>query len=100
MRVRGLESGRADDNEATMRARLKTFKKHADAVVSYFRDSKRLIEIDAEDKVDSVFYETSLALRARGIFPGLHKDGEEYLWLPEFLKENLIGKTCVDAMFL
>ena len=70
-----MESGRADDNEATMKARLKTFKKHAEAVVEYFRDSKRLVEIDAEDVVDTVFYETSLALRARGIFPGLQKEG-------------------------
>ena len=75
MRHRGAEGGRADDNEATMKARLKTFKKHAEAVVGYFRDSKRLIEVNAEDRVDSVFYETCLALRARGIFPGLKKSG-------------------------
>ena len=48
---------------------------HAEAVLSYFRDSKRLVEINAEDKVENVFYETCLALRARGIYPGLHKDG-------------------------
>ena len=76
MRHRGQESGRADDNESTMKARLKTFRKHADAVVSYFRDTKRLVEIDAEDRVDNVFNETCLALRARSIFPGLQKDGK------------------------
>ena len=78
MRHRGAVSGRADDNEATMRARLKTYKKHAEAVVEHFRDSKRLIEINAEAKVDTVFYETCLALRAKGIYPGLMKDGKTW----------------------
>jgi len=70
-----------------MKARLKTFKKHAEAVVEYFRDSKRLVEIDAEDVVDTVFYETSLALRARGIFPGLQK--EDIPACPRYILKSL-----------
>ena len=75
MRHRAGVSGRDDDNEATMKARLKTYRKNAEAVVDYFRETKRLVEVDAEAKVDTVFYETCLALRAKGVYPGLMKDG-------------------------
>ena len=37
MRKRGETSGRADDNEVTMRQRLKTFRRHADPVVEHYR---------------------------------------------------------------
>ena len=76
MRYRRAVSGRADDNPTTMRSRLKTYRKHAEPVVDYFRDSKRLIEINADARVETVYYETCLALRAKGIYPGLAKSGK------------------------
>jgi len=86
-RTQAAPPGRADDNEASMRHCLQTYRKHAEAVLSYFRDSKRLVEINAEDKVENVFYETCLALRARGIYPGLHKD--DLPACPKYLLDSL-----------
>ena len=63
MRKRAETSGRDDDNEATMRERLKTFRRHADPVLDLFRNAGKLIEIEAEGEADAVFRDTVDALR-------------------------------------
>ena len=44
MRHRAETSGRSDDNEVTMRERLKTFHSHAQPVVNYFKSKEKLIQ--------------------------------------------------------
>ena len=63
MRKRGETSGRSDDNEFTMRERLKTFRKHSNPVVNSFRNAGKLIEVDAEAATEVVFAETIDELR-------------------------------------
>ena len=58
MRKRALSSGRTDDNEFTMRERLKTFHKHAQPVVDYFKRRNKLIEVDAEAETSVVYQRT------------------------------------------
>ena len=63
MRKRALTSGRADDNEYTMRERLKTFHKHAEPVIDYFKKHQKLIEVDAEADAPAVYYRTIEGLK-------------------------------------
>ena len=63
MRKRGETSGRVDDNEATMRERLKTFRLHSKPVVNHYRRVGKLIEVDAEDSAEVVFQETINAMK-------------------------------------
>ena len=42
---RAETSGRSDDNESTMKERLKTFHKHAEPVVNYFKAKEKLIQV-------------------------------------------------------
>ena len=46
MRRRAESSGRSDDNENTMIERLKTFHKHAQPVVNYFKTKEKLIQVN------------------------------------------------------
>ena len=63
MRKRALTSGRADDNEYTMRERLKTFHKHAEPVVEYFKVRQKLIEVDAGADAPVVYQRTVEGLK-------------------------------------
>ena len=63
MRKRGETSGRVDDNEVTMRERLKTFRQHSKPVVNHYRRAGKLIEVDAEESSEVVFRETIDAIK-------------------------------------
>ena len=45
---RGKTSGRADDNEETIRARLETFSKATAPVVAYYKEKGKLFEVEIE----------------------------------------------------
>ena len=62
---RAETSGRSDDNESTMKERLKTFHKHAEPVVNYFKAKEKLIQVvalrvclrlTAKDKFNEVLF--------------------------------------------
>merc|ERR1712004_532510 len=60
---RGQTSGRADDNEETIRARLTTFEKATAPVVDYYKQQGKLYEIEravAESSPDDVFAKVCL----------------------------------------
>ncbi|CAG5104483.1 Oidioi.mRNA.OKI2018_I69.chr1.g1276.t1.cds [Oikopleura dioica] len=60
---RGQTSGRADDNEETIRARLNTFEKATAPVVDYYKQQGKLYEIEravAESSPDEVFAKVCL----------------------------------------
>lgn len=42
---RGLTSGRSDDNEATIKKRLDTFKKHTVPVVDFYQKKNKLVQV-------------------------------------------------------
>jgi adenylate kinase family enzyme len=44
---RAKTSGRADDNEETIKKRLKTFHKETEPVINLYQDSGKLIKINA-----------------------------------------------------
>merc|ERR1711915_27394 len=55
---RGKTSGRADDNEETIRARLNTFESATAPVVAYYKNAGKLFEVErevAESSPDAVF---------------------------------------------
>ncbi|XP_050306786.1 adenylate kinase isoenzyme 1 isoform X2 [Anthonomus grandis grandis] len=54
---RALTSGRVDDNEETIKKRLKTFNTHNDQVVQQYTD--KLKKINAEKSAEEIFAETT-----------------------------------------
>ena len=59
---RGLTSGRADDNEQTIKKRLDTFSKATEPVIEHYRKNGKLFEIErsiAESSPDNVFKKVS-----------------------------------------
>jgi len=60
---RGLTSGRADDNEATIKNRLETFVKATEPVIDYYKAQNKVRRVNSEQPVDQVFAEVELALK-------------------------------------
>lgn len=52
---RGKTSGRADDNEETIRSRMQVFVEESQPVIDALKESGRVAEIDAQGSVDDVF---------------------------------------------
>ncbi|CAH1785749.1 unnamed protein product, partial [Owenia fusiformis] len=52
---RAATSGRADDNEATIKKRLKTFHDVTTPVIDYYKKQDKLCQITAEGSVDEIF---------------------------------------------
>ena len=46
---------RSDDNEATIRSRLKVFHEQTEALIEYYRSRQKLLEVDATGKPDEIF---------------------------------------------
>lgn len=62
---RGKTSGRADDNEESIRKRFRTFIETSMPVVEYFEKQDRVVKIDATPEPEEVEAKTREALRAR-----------------------------------
>lgn len=58
---RAKSSGRVDDNEETIKIRLKTFHQHTDLLLDHFKD-KNLVIINGLQAPDDVFKEISSAI--------------------------------------
>ncbi|KAG8554586.1 hypothetical protein GDO81_003838 [Engystomops pustulosus] len=61
---RGETSGRADDNEATIKKRLETYYKATEPVIALYESRGIVRKINAEGSVDDVFKQVSEALDA------------------------------------
>uniref|UniRef100_A0A0K0FTY1 adenylate kinase n=1 Tax=Strongyloides venezuelensis TaxID=75913 RepID=A0A0K0FTY1_STRVS len=59
---RALTSGRADDNEETIKKRIETFNKSTAPVVEYYEKKGKLHKINAEGSVDEIFSKVSFHL--------------------------------------
>ncbi|XP_075041260.1 adenylate kinase isoenzyme 1 isoform X2 [Mixophyes fleayi] len=59
---RGETSGRADDNEATIKKRLETYYKATEPVIALYEKRGIVRKINAEGSVDDVFKQVSQAL--------------------------------------
>ena len=59
---RGLTSGRVDDNEETIKARLETFHAATKPVTKYYGSLKKLHTINAERNPDEIFADVENAL--------------------------------------
>ncbi|XP_052093470.1 adenylate kinase isoenzyme 5-like isoform X2 [Mytilus californianus] len=64
---RAQTSGRVDDNEETIKKRLKTFRDNNNAVIEYYSKENKVERISAENSVDEVFAEVVRAFEDRGI---------------------------------
>lgn len=62
---RGKTSGRADDNEESIRKRFRTFVETSMPVVDYFEKQGRTVKIDATPSPEDVFAKTKEAVRER-----------------------------------
>ena len=60
---RGETSGRIDDNEETIRKRLKTFHEETTPILGYYGKQGKLVTIDAHRKPDEVFLDVSNELK-------------------------------------
>ncbi|KAL4623330.1 adenylate kinase isoenzyme 5-like isoform X1 [Arapaima gigas] len=61
---RGETSGRADDNEATIRKRLDLYYKATEPVIAFYEDRGIVRKIDAEASVDEVFTRVAAAIES------------------------------------
>ncbi|XP_065829208.1 adenylate kinase isoenzyme 5-like isoform X2 [Oscarella lobularis] len=66
---RGKTSGRADDNEETIRKRFKTFRESTMPVLNLYEEKGQLKKIDADRSIDEVFHNTSSVLEEAGFRP-------------------------------
>ncbi|XP_063423864.1 adenylate kinase isoenzyme 5-like isoform X3 [Mytilus trossulus] len=64
---RAQTSGRVDDNEETIKQRLKTFSEKKNAIMEYYSKENKVEMITAEKSVDDVFAEVVRAFENRGI---------------------------------
>jgi len=66
---RGKTSGRVDDNEETIRARLKTYREATVPVAEHYQKQNKLNRIDANRTVDEVFGDVIKAFATIGLEP-------------------------------
>lgn len=66
---RGKTSGRADDNEESIKKRFKTFVETSMPVVEAFRKEHKVIEVSATGPPDHVYQEIVKGLSKKGIAP-------------------------------
>ncbi|KAL5967438.1 adenylate kinase [Taenia solium] len=64
---RGETSGRADDNEATIVQRLKTFEEKTEPVIKHYTQKGKVIKIDASHTIDEVFAVVVQEFEKKGI---------------------------------
>lgn len=66
---RGKTSGRADDNEESIKKRFKVFVETSMPVVDMFTKEDKVVRIPANDTEDQVYKQLSEALKARDVHP-------------------------------
>eukprot|EP00118_Oscarella_pearsei_P003891 m.16183 g.16183 ORF g.16183 m.16183 type:complete len:962 (+) comp26771_c0_seq3:595-3480(+) len=66
---RGKSSGRADDNEETIKKRFLTFRESTLPVLNLFNENGKLRKINADRSIDEVFQDTSRVLEEAGFSP-------------------------------
>lgn len=64
---RGKTSGRADDNEESIRKRFKTFVETSMPVVDEFASQGRVVKVEAIKTPEGVYEEVKVKLAERGI---------------------------------
>jgi len=62
---RGKTSGRADDNEASIRKRFRTFIETSMPVIDYYRSKDKVLEVDSSRSIDAVDHDLVKGLEAR-----------------------------------
>ncbi|KAF7232613.1 hypothetical protein EG68_10600 [Paragonimus skrjabini miyazakii] len=62
---RGQTSGRVDDNEETIKKRLKTFNDSTKPVIDYYEQQNKLIRIDASGTIDEIFAKVNVKLQEK-----------------------------------
>ena len=60
---RGETSGRQDDNEETIRARLQTYREATVPVAEYYEKQNKLVKVDANRDVEQVFEDVTTAFK-------------------------------------
>ncbi|KAF2480807.1 UMP-CMP kinase-like protein [Neohortaea acidophila] len=66
---RGKTSGRADDNEESIKKRFKTFVEQSMPVVNHFEGQGKVVKVDATKEPDEVYQEVRRKFTAEGIQP-------------------------------
>ncbi|EME80044.1 uncharacterized protein MYCFIDRAFT_211943 [Pseudocercospora fijiensis CIRAD86] len=66
---RGKTSGRADDNEESIKKRFRTFVETSMPVVEYFEKEGRVVKVDARPEPDKVYESVKEQLAGRGLKP-------------------------------
>lgn len=63
---RGKTSGRADDNEESIKKRFKTFVETSMPVVEYFEKDGKVMKIKATKSPEDIYEEVKQGMRERG----------------------------------
>ena len=63
---RGETSGRADDNEESIKKRFRTFEETSMPVVKYFEGQDKVVKVSAEHSPEQVYEDVKKNMTARG----------------------------------
>ena len=72
---RGQTSGRADDNEESIKKRFKTFVDTSMPVVDYFEGKEKVVKVSATKSPDEVYGDVEKAFGERGFQKGSSQPG-------------------------
>ncbi|XP_078594899.1 uncharacterized protein LOC144872501 isoform X6 [Branchiostoma floridae x Branchiostoma japonicum] len=78
---RAKTSGRADDNEATIKKRLDTFYSATEPVVQFYQDKGKLCRINAERSVDAIFADVVSSLGAPPVSAATALKGKKIIFV-------------------
>jgi adenylate kinase family enzyme len=59
MEERSKTSGRSDDNPETIKKRLETFANQTKPIIEYFNKQNKVVDINADGDVESIFNNVS-----------------------------------------
>ena len=65
MEERSKTSGRSDDNPETIKKRLDTFELQTKPIIDYFTKQKKVVRIQADGDVDSIFEAVSVQIKEK-----------------------------------
>ena len=72
---RGRRSGRSDDNEETIRNRLRVYDETTRPLLDFYRERQILVDVDGDGPIPEVAARIRTALEARGLAPANKRAG-------------------------
>ena len=83
---RSKTSGRADDNEETIKSRIKTFHSETEPVIEYYRKFGKVAEINGDESIDNVYNAVKRSIKPNMVF----------FWGPPAVGKSTVAKIIAN----